>query len=159
MPPGQFGKGVVVPAENFGYQFLVGFVAQTLPCPSERRATQHNCLLIRTDSPTVTGVRRIYARFGIALATILYVFTTLYVFSRVFRIAPCSPRKLLIGGERDDPREKFSSSRPGGRIVVRVFVSRGHLPDEIRTGRLNFIRRDVAHIGKWIAERLDYLAR
>src|SRR5260370_40019625 len=75
------------------------------------------------------------------------------------RFSACAHRKLSIAAEAGDPREKFSSNRPGGRIVVRVFVSRGHLPDEIKTGRLNLIRGDVTHIGPWIAERRDDLAR
>ena len=60
MPPGKLGKSVILPAEDFGYQFLVGFGAQSPPCPSTRRATQHNCLLIRTVPPTVT---RFFADF------------------------------------------------------------------------------------------------
>src|SRR5260370_36915935 len=97
MPPGQLGKGVFMPAEDFGYQFLVGFVAQTLPRPSKRRATQHNCLLIRTDSTTVTDFRRIYAPLVITLETILYVFWT------VFRLRP--PKAINSCGGRRPARD------------------------------------------------------
>ena len=55
--PGKLGKSVVLPAEDFGYQFLVGFGAQSPPCPSTRRATQHNCLLIRTVRQRLQGIR------------------------------------------------------------------------------------------------------
>src|SRR3984957_7090510 len=61
MPRRQLREGVGLPAEDFGDQFLVGFIAQTPPCPSASPATRHNCLLIRTDSPTVTSFRQISA--------------------------------------------------------------------------------------------------
>src|SRR5208282_305130 len=47
-------EGRRFPAEDFGYQLLVGFGAQSPLRPSTRRQTQHNCLLIRTFSPMVT---------------------------------------------------------------------------------------------------------
>src|SRR5208283_4170490 len=54
MPPRKFGEGAAIPAEDFGYQFLVGFGAQSPPSPATRRETQHNCLLIRIIPPMVT---------------------------------------------------------------------------------------------------------
>jgi hypothetical protein len=60
MPRRKFGEGVGIPAEDFGYQFLVGFGAQSPPCPATRREAQHNCLLIRIIPALVTGI---FARF------------------------------------------------------------------------------------------------
>src|ERR1700722_20424282 len=93
MPRCQLREGVGLPAEDFGDQFLVGFVAQSPPCPSASPATQHNCLLIRTDSPTVTGFRQISARERkspkfvslIELCSTRARFTTiLYIFLKIF---------------------------------------------------------------------------
>jgi hypothetical protein len=56
MPRCELGERVSVPAEDLDYQFLVGFGAQSPPCPATRRQTQHNCLLIRISSLTVTQI-------------------------------------------------------------------------------------------------------
>src|SRR5271166_2865556 len=64
MPRRELREGRRFPAEDFGYQHLVGFGAQSPPRPTTRRKTQHNCLLIRTLPPLVTGdkvFRPIYA--------------------------------------------------------------------------------------------------
>lgn len=60
MPRRELGESISVPAEDLDNQFLVGFGAQSSPCPATRRQTQHNCLLIRITSPTVT---QIFAQF------------------------------------------------------------------------------------------------
>jgi hypothetical protein len=56
MPRRKFGERVGIPAEDFGYQFLVGLDAQSRPCPAARREAQHNCLLIRIIAASVTGI-------------------------------------------------------------------------------------------------------
>ena len=61
MPRRKFGEGIGIPAEDLGYQFLVGLGAQSPPCPATRREAQHNCLLIRIIAASVTGI---FARFA-----------------------------------------------------------------------------------------------
>jgi len=56
MPRRKFGEGVGIPAEDLGYQFLVGLGAQSPPCAATRRKAQHNCLLIRIIAASVTVI-------------------------------------------------------------------------------------------------------
>src|SRR6266404_9292439 len=54
MSPRKLAERISLPGKDFRYQFLVGFVRQSPPCPSSRRQTQHNCSLIRIIQLTVT---------------------------------------------------------------------------------------------------------
>src|SRR6266481_5852214 len=58
MPPRKLAERISLPGKDFCYQFLVGFVRQSPPCPSSRRQTQHNCSLIRIIQLTVTHFLR-----------------------------------------------------------------------------------------------------
>src|SRR5271156_4479856 len=161
----QLGKRVDLPAEDFGYQFLVGFGAQTPPCPSASPATQHNCLLIRIDSLTVT----VFALFAPGTDSTMALNTaenllgshiqqdSIYL-PNDFPLPPSHNASLSIAGERGDARKEFRAGCRGGR-VVRGFVGGGHLPDEIEIASLNLVGRNVVHIGKWIAEHPENLPR